>query len=411
MNLGGKRVIVAALGVLLIVLAPAAGTWWFTSGPEYKARRLIAELREPGPVREWLIDIGLLERQRDRDEIVHDLVTLGPSAVPGLVRAVADSNANADVRVTAAYVLRRIGRPALPALIQTLKHKDPGTRCRAVRTLEWIGPEAHEAVPALTQALEDRDYHVRGHAAEAIAHIDPTVHDIVPILIRSSRDSSRNLRWRAAWALGRARPVRQEAITALVDLLGDPHYFVQARAAMSLGEIGPAAAPATPALAAALTRKYSFTRWHVAAALHEIGPGAKQAVPALIRALKDDEPFVRSHAAEALGKLAPGDEEVEGALAELLSDSQWLVRYHAAAALARMGHPNMVMHILLKGAKHRDPQVRIHALATLEASGPEAKEGIRAIKEALKDEDEQVRKAAAEALEKIQAAPATRKAG
>lgn len=52
-------------------------------------------------------------------------------------------------------------------------------------------------------------------------------------------------------------------------------------------------------------------------------------------------------------------------------------------------------------AKDRNPQVRIEAASALGAIGPAAKPAIPVLTELLKDEDGEVRRAAAKALEKI----------
>jgi hypothetical protein len=50
---------------------------------------------------------------------------------------------------------------SIPALLESLKDKDPGTRYWAARELGHYGPKAKEAVPALTEALKDPDKNVR----------------------------------------------------------------------------------------------------------------------------------------------------------------------------------------------------------------------------------------------------------
>jgi HEAT repeat protein len=53
----------------------------------------------------------------------------------------------------AAKALSQIGRPALPALIAHLKHRDPFIRGEAALSLGWMGASAVSGVPTLIEAL------------------------------------------------------------------------------------------------------------------------------------------------------------------------------------------------------------------------------------------------------------------
>lgn len=85
----------------------------------------------------------------------------------------------------AATALGRIGMPAVPALIQVLRHRDPAVRKQAALVLARIGPEAFEAVPELTATLDDTDESVRKAAARALGQIGPAAAEAVPALMRS----------------------------------------------------------------------------------------------------------------------------------------------------------------------------------------------------------------------------------
>ena len=63
--------------ILIVVLAALAGLagwgWWYVRTPQYRARRMLAELRgDPASVPEqWLYKLGLLDRpsRRERYEV------------------------------------------------------------------------------------------------------------------------------------------------------------------------------------------------------------------------------------------------------------------------------------------------------------------------------------------------------
>jgi HEAT repeat protein len=104
----------------------------------------------------------------------------GCTAKPPYVgRSVADlekmlSDPQTNVQVQGAYGLGLLGaeaRPAVPALIRTLKADTPLVRQNAASALGHI--KAEEAVPALVEALGDREWVVRRQAASALGYIGP----------------------------------------------------------------------------------------------------------------------------------------------------------------------------------------------------------------------------------------------
>lgn len=85
---------------------------------------------------------------------------------------------------TAAAALARIGRAAVPSLMQTLGHRDPQVRRQAALVLARIGPDAVDAVPVLTNLLDDPEEDVRKAAARALGQIGPEAAEAVPALMR-----------------------------------------------------------------------------------------------------------------------------------------------------------------------------------------------------------------------------------
>ena len=81
--------------------------------------------------------------------------------VERLIKRLGHKKANG--RANAAGALGRIGKDAVPALIQALKDQDVGVRWNAAGALKKIGtPEAIKAtIPTLIQALQDQDADVR----------------------------------------------------------------------------------------------------------------------------------------------------------------------------------------------------------------------------------------------------------
>jgi HEAT repeat protein len=129
-----------------------------------------------------------------------------------------------------------------------------------------------------------------------------------------------------------------------------------------------------------------------AQALGEIG--APRAVGPLIAALKDENGYVRKAAAEALVEI---DALAVEPLIAALKGEKGYVRIAAAKALGEIGDSRAVEPLIF--AVHKDRYVREAATTAMGKIGdPRAVESLIAV---LKTGDMQVRKAAAEALDKI----------
>jgi hypothetical protein len=88
------------------------------------------------------------------------------------------------VRETAIDALARIGPAAIPSLIVALEDPNADVRDRAAQSLARMGPPAKEAVPMLIAALEDPDWSVRRSAARALGQIGPEAAPAVPALMQ-----------------------------------------------------------------------------------------------------------------------------------------------------------------------------------------------------------------------------------
>lgn len=103
---------------------------------------------------------------RDRDRV--------KEAVPALIQTLHLTRQVDRVQSTI-NALAEFGpyaKPAVPTLIEFLRHEDFIVRYLTARALGRLGPTAHEAIPALTaRALEDRNTSVRNAAADALRRV------------------------------------------------------------------------------------------------------------------------------------------------------------------------------------------------------------------------------------------------
>ncbi|NLA38283.1 MAG: PBS lyase, partial [Methanomicrobiales archaeon] len=360
-----------------------------------------------------------LAEGRRRWYVAEILTALGDEAIPALITALGDETAQAG----AAATLVRIGRPAVPPLIEMLAGGDGEIQFGSRYALQEIGDEA---IPFLVEALDAPDGATRRSAAEILGNLRWRAPDdagsirlliageawldvagygaaAIDPLIRTLRTRDRETRWNAARTLGE---IGEPAIEPLIDLLHEADDEIGPLTVMALGEIGePAVAPligllsdpalrdtATEALAKigepavegciqALDHADADTLESVSMILTAIG---EPAIPALIQALTGRS-ALRGHAADIL----------EGMGWEPWSDTEhawYLIAREQWMELALMGAP--AVGPLIKTLGGDDDRIKSEAAGTLGEIGDPAAVG--SLVGALADEG--IAPAAAEAL-------------
>jgi HEAT repeat protein len=206
-----------------------------------------------------------------------------------------------DLHVVTFHIIQRIGPPAIPLLVELLRHEWVSIRRGAISELIDLVPHIETIQPALRRALQDEDSTVAGDAARALGALGT----------------------RASLSVG-----------ALVNTLSHEDPYVRVYAAEALASIGPSAASATNVLAGALGDPIPGVRWAACEALASIGPAAQSAVPQLIEALEDEFLYVRIFAAGALGSIGPKAQSAREALRAAADDPA--LRDEAEWALSRI---------------------------------------------------------------------------
>jgi len=207
------------------------------------------------------------------------------------------------VRAVAVAALVQGSGRSLPLLRRFLIRRNEDLHQETFEIIRRIGPPA---IPLLVELLRDKRVSFRRSAADALIDLAPETESIQPALRRALRDEDSMVAGDAARALGALGKMASPSVGALVKTLSsheDPH--VRVYAAEALASIGPKAGVATSALARALGDPIPGVRWAASEALASIGPAAQSAVPQLIDALKDKFLYVRICAARALGSIGP----------------------------------------------------------------------------------------------------------
>ena len=232
---------------------------------------------------------------------------------PARVRDWADRLMSTDskVRTSAEATLIKGSARSLPLLRQLLTTENDNLHEQTFEIIRQIGPPA---IPLLVQLLRHRQVSFRRFAADALIDLAPDTQSVQPALMRALSDEDEMVAGDAARALGALREKASPSVHALVKTLSHENAYVRIYAAEALASIGPKASAATPDLVRALRDPFPGVRWAAGEALGGIGPAANAAVPQLIKALNDQFLYVRICAIEALGNIGPKAQPAREAL-------------------------------------------------------------------------------------------------
>ena len=224
---------------------------------------------------------------------------------------------DAKVRANAEDVLVQRAARSLPLLRRFINSGDEDLQWETFEIIRRIGPPA---IPLLVELLRHPQVEIRRLAADALIDLAPDTQSIQPALRRALRDDDSMVVADSARALGALRSRASPSVGALVNALTHDEPHVRIYAAEALASIGPKANAATRDLARALRDPIPGVRWAAGEALGSIGPAAQSAVPQLIEALKDEFLYVRICAAGALGSIGPRAQTARSALKEAAKD-------------------------------------------------------------------------------------------
>jgi HEAT repeat protein len=166
---------------------------------------------------------------------------------------------------------------------------------------------------------------------------------LVPILISLLQDTDRDVRRRTIAALAKFGEQAQRTLpvlrAALKDAaLKDDDESVRSEAVHAVLQVGPQPASDVAALIDSLQDELDVVRFHAAVALGDFGRGAQSAAPALIHAARwDEDAAVRVEAAVALRKIEGHGPLAIQTLVEALGNDNELVCWIAADALGELG--------------------------------------------------------------------------
>ena len=338
------------------------------------------------------------------------------------------------VRSTALFQLARglIEADALrPLIVRRLGDPDPGMRMSAIGKLGDLSPvrESGWSIGALVERVGDEDERVAESAIEGLGRSSREA------FLGASRPSGRSLGEWVAEATAGERRGRARAILAMgpfgVEALGplgrlaiDPDPAIRRLALIVLGQVGPESLPivlerlgdpdplvrlealrasrwlgagAAAMVARSLDDPDRSLRWMAADSLEALGAEARSVVPELVASLRRPDDDAAFKSAFALASVGAGDPAVIPALIEALGAADSSLHGAAARILSGLGSEAVVaiLPLLRRGGRDgwRHAQELIHS-----AKDAAPGEVAAALREALGDEDRDVRWVAAETL-------------
>lgn len=300
-------------------------------------------------------------------------------------------NPDHGVRLYAAFLLYKhttFTNEAMMTLLEGVKSPDDPTRVRAASMLAQLGESARSAVPLLISALEVVEPESHSLILESLAQLDP--------------DRS----WKP-----------EPTIKELVLQVGDPNDDANNRyiAGKKLRALGPKAIEAAPSLLARMAHDKNYACPY-AEVLWVVDPSkAPEIIDAMTTVLKDDAgpyQYSRFSAALMLAKMGPAAGPAAPLLESLLGDRDALVSQSAAYAILKIGasgaSENARALKVLTASLRRDTQITHHRRSSalrLGDIGAAAEPALPMLCEVVRtDGDFNVRRLAAEAIEKIESA-------
>ncbi|MDA0834261.1 MAG: HEAT repeat domain-containing protein [Planctomycetota bacterium] len=183
---------------------------------------------------------------------IHKLGQMGTAAetaVPALVETL--HHRDPYVQIHSALALWRIEQSAdvvVPVLVVALGGDDAAVSTFAAAALGEIGSHSSDVLPALNRALFEQDGYHRLHIAEALGRSEQWKPHATRVLTDCLRDTDENVRWLATYSLADIGTSDPDVVQALMVALNDDQARVQAGAVWALERIGSASRPAIPQL-------------------------------------------------------------------------------------------------------------------------------------------------------------------
>jgi len=281
-------------------------------------------------------------------------------------------------------VVARCRRQENPAELEWVRYSMKTPHDKALARDPSLPPASKRPLSAWIAELQDSKPHDRVQAGLALAELGTAAEEAGPALEKALKDKDPEVRYAAVLALGAIAPEGKAAVDGLAHALADPDWFVRFTAAQSL---------------------------------QKFGPRAKAAEPALVQAMRPSDPIkdfrpIRCGAAMvALAKIDPNSKQLGGGielvvekLLDYEADDSDGARVVGAQMLGECGHlARSATPALLRRLKDKQEDVRLATAEALLKIDPEThwNAGMGVLLDELKNPDVLIRILASEALGRL----------
>ncbi|MFH1009945.1 MAG: HEAT repeat domain-containing protein [bacterium] len=311
-----------------------------------------------------------------------------------LVDALEDRND--DVRIFAIEAVAKLGdrsRILSPYIIHSLLYVSDGVRKKAAESLMAIFPKFSQVVSEFEQNYRQIEWEKK---KENVSALRRSVASELAYLFHFHSGDERCALIEAMDELGEES---EPATAVLIEALGEDNVVLRRYAARVLGNIRERAPTTVPHLIQALKDDDTGVRREAIQSLGKLGPLAETSIPFLIDLRKDPDGEIRYKVISSLSRIGPKTGNLLSYLEEALYDDKLDVQNTAATLLSEYGEGSIPALIL--ALKSKDKTVRWLAARSLGNLGRIAIAALPALRDALQDEDGQVRSTANEAIEDI----------
>jgi HEAT repeat protein len=304
------------------------------------------------------------------------------------------------------YEIDSSNEAAIPLILKTLiEGSDVSARAYAASALGNFAASNGPAATSLTNALADADPYVRVGAAESLQRMNGPIRNTPPRWKGEVPAALDDIQIQGP-ALAELYPELNGALPSLLRDLNATNNWTRVKAADAIWKITHRKELIVPVLAQVAK---GGDAWKVASLmLASLGEQSKTAVPRMAKELAGQlaSSVPAGDTVEGdihiLARFGPAAQEAAPVLQTALTNEYVSVHLSAARALWRIdAEPKEVLPLLVKWLQTGGAYTKAHAAEILAEMGPAAKEALPALRALLDDKSENVRRAAAEAVEKI----------
>jgi HEAT repeat protein len=294
----------------------------------------------------------------------------------------------------------------VPKLLEFLSDADAQVRWRSARALGDYATHAAAGAPALRQLLTDDDPIVKYHAAVALGKIGDSSGDTIQALVGAATSSDGRVARAAIAALRSLHPDPQHVVAAMKKALASNDDAVVLYALEAVVERG---AEAVPLLEEAL--KEPKTAYLACTAIERIGPDAAKTVPTLTALLGEtSHSQLVIEALLALASIGPAAQSAASQILPLMETStDSTIPVAAAYALGSIRATGADAALRQATTKGDNPFLQMIASWSLAVLHPQdeaqVKQAIDRLTRGLGSNDDTLRAAAANCLQRLDAPP------